>query len=261
MQSLIGSNSSSAHGTATLKPSQPTAPNAPVDIIAVERQTIIRPVQEARLLRLKAQRLSQRAPTVKRAQVRLFVLRYAPCVSLEFYLLHWVRQPDRTPVRSQAKWGLSHAQLVRRGRRVRQAVCLGMGALTFLSVQVRQASCSTWCCPTAVTLLPRLCNQILGLAWPLRPRRGANVRLPKQGDYQDHSGACSCSRHSHALVCCRRHHGGREHLGAKPAGTQLAGAEWCFEQGGHQQGARQAAGGTRDVCFKSCAFLKCLQWQ
>jgi hypothetical protein len=149
---------------------------------------LIRPVQEARLLRLKAQRLSQRAPTVKRAQVRLLVLRYAPCVSLELYLLHWVRQP----VRSQTKWGLSHAQRVRRGRRVRQAVCLGMSALTFLSVQVRQASCSTWCCPTAVRLLPRLCNQILGLEWPLRPRRGANVRCHQErGDHQDHSGACS----------------------------------------------------------------------
>ena len=96
------------------------------------------------------------------------------------------------PVRSDTKWGLSHAHFVRRGRRVRQAVCLGMSALTFLSVQVRQASCSTWCCPTAVRLLPRLCNQILGLEWPLRPRRGANVRCyQERGDHQDHSGACS----------------------------------------------------------------------
>lgn len=70
-------------GTAPLEPSQPTAPNAPVDTTARERQTTRRPVQEARLLRLKAQRPSQLAPTVKRAQVRLLVLRYAPCVSLE----------------------------------------------------------------------------------------------------------------------------------------------------------------------------------
>ena len=70
-------------GSAPPKPSQPTAPNAPLDTTARERQPARRPVQEARLLRLKAQRRSQRAPTVKRAQVRLLVLRYALYVSLE----------------------------------------------------------------------------------------------------------------------------------------------------------------------------------
>jgi hypothetical protein len=70
-------------GSAPPKPSQPTAPNAPLDTTARERQPARRPVQEARLLRLKARRRSQRAPTVKRAQVRLLVLRYALYVSLE----------------------------------------------------------------------------------------------------------------------------------------------------------------------------------
>ena len=70
-------------GSAPPKPSQPTAPNAPLDPPAWERQPARRPVQEARLLRLEARRRSQRAPTVKRAQVRLLVLRYALYVSLE----------------------------------------------------------------------------------------------------------------------------------------------------------------------------------
>ena len=70
-------------GTALLNPRQPTAPYAPLDSTAPEGKTTRWPVQEARLLRLKAQRQSQRAPCVKRAQVPLLVLQYAPCVSPE----------------------------------------------------------------------------------------------------------------------------------------------------------------------------------
>ena len=60
-------------------------------------------------------------------------------MSLERYLRHWVRQPARsvTPVPLQKDRGPSHAQLVRRGRRVRQTVCLGMGTLTLLSNQFK----------------------------------------------------------------------------------------------------------------------------